>query len=169
MTKGILSVCSIFSPTSLHGFFCTGFTFVRRKRSIKVSCTTATTFFAFLEFFFFCKKFVISFFAYIYHIISFLLADLARGLILPFLYVNIRLGFSYFRLRLRAILTVISIFVLPMLIVIFSPFYRQFLICFPSCYILIIDHTEYKVNEFYGLCHGFLPKFFTATTGVENG
>lgn len=113
-----------FSPTSCCGFSGTSLTLFWGD-TINLRGTFTAVGKVFLESLFLFQQLIVSFLANCRHFISFLLAGLARGLILPFLYAIIKLGFCYFRLLLRAILTVTSIFVLPILIVIFSPFYRQ--------------------------------------------
>lgn len=114
-----------FSPTSGCGFSSTSLTlFWGDTINLRGAFTAVGK--VFFESRFLFQQLIVSFLANCRHFIPFLLAGLARGLILLFLYVNIELGFNcYYRLLLRAILTVTSIFVLPILIVIFPPFYRQ--------------------------------------------
>lgn len=150
-----------FSPASGCGFSSTGLTLFWGD-TISLSSTFAAVSKVFVELLFLFQQVIVSFLANCRHFISFLLAGLARGLILPFRYVNIELGFCYFRLLLRAILTVTSIFVLPILIVIFSPFYRQLfnllplLLCF--YYSTLVSIMSRDFLHFFALFNKSFPQ-----------
>lgn len=144
---------TIFSPTRFDSLFRTGFSLFWRKVFVQVYGTATAAFFTFLELLLLFDELLVPFFRNFYHFLSFPLADLARGLILPFLYVNIIRNKAYFFAGVSFIFMAISPseFNLISLTSISSPFYRQFLICFPSCYDSIVLQTVYKVNGFFVL------------------
>lgn len=76
------------SPASGCGFSGTGLTLFRGD-IISLSSTFAAVSKVFVELLFLFQQLIVSFLANCRHFISFLLAGLARGLILPFLYVII--------------------------------------------------------------------------------
>lgn len=115
-----------FSPTSRSGFSSAGLTFLFRY-GVNLSGALATVSQILFKLPFFFEKFIVSLLTNCWHILTFLLAVIARGLILPFRYVIIKLNKAYFFAGVSFIFIWTSFFCsFISLISIFSfPFYRQ--------------------------------------------